>query len=145
VDTARERFAAARVARLASAATDGRPHLVPIVFVVAGETIYSAVDAKPKRTTALRRLANVAANPAVTILVDHYDDADWTALWWVRADGIGRVLDKADPEARHAVGLLAGRYPQYRRERPQGPVLAVEVERWSSWSAAKAPARSTNA
>src|SRR4051812_49360507 len=99
---ARRRFAAARVARLATADADGRPHLVPLVFVVAGETIYSAVDAKPKRTTALRRLANVAANPRVAALVDHYDE-DWAALWWVRADGTGRVLDAAGPEAREAV------------------------------------------
>ena len=132
---ARERFAAARVAHLATADQTGRPHVVPIVFATTGDTIYSAVDAKPKRTTALRRLANVADNPQVTVLVDHYDDADWNALWWVRADGIGRVLDPADAEARRAVELLAERYPQHRDEPPAGPVLAVDVRRWSGWSA----------
>ena len=130
---ARARFAAARVARLATAGADGRPHLVPVCFAVDGDTVYSAVDeVKPKATTRLRRLANVAENPAVSLLVDHYDD-DWNALWWVRADGHARVL----PEAPEAVALLAGRYAQYRAAPPRGPVLAVDVERWSGWSASQ--------
>jgi PPOX class probable F420-dependent enzyme len=132
---ARRRLAAARVARLATADADGRPHVVPFVFAVDGDTVWSAVDAKPKTTTALRRLANVAANPAVAVLADHYDDADWTALWWVRADGRGRVLDAEAPRARRAVELLAARYPQYREQPPAGPVLEIGVERWSGWSA----------
>jgi PPOX class probable F420-dependent enzyme len=130
---ARERFAAARVARLATADARGRPHLVPVVFAVDGDCIYSVVDAKPKRTTALRRLRNVAENPFVALLVDHYDDADWAALWWVRAEGRGRVLELDAPEARRAVELLRARYPQ---QRVVGAVLAVDVERWSGWSAA---------
>ena len=134
-EAARERFAAARVARLATADAAGRPHLVPMVFVLAGETIYSAVDAKPKRTDRLRRLANAAANPHVALLADHYDDADWTALWWVRADGVARVLAPEDEEAVRAVDRLVARYAQYREARPHGPVLAVDVERWSGWSA----------
>jgi PPOX class probable F420-dependent enzyme len=130
---ARARFAAARVARLATADAAGRPHVVPIAFAVAGDTIYSAVDAKPKRTRALRRLANVRENPAVSLLVDHWDEDDWAALWWVRADGRGRVIDSEDPEARRAVELLRERYPA---QRDAGEVLAVEVERWSGWAAA---------
>lgn len=129
---ARSRFAGARVARLATADATGRPHLVPIAFAVAGDTIYSAVDAKPKRTRALRRLANVRANPAVSLLVDHWDEDDWGRLWWVRADGRGRVLDAGDAEARRAVELLRERYP---RQRADGEVLAIEVERWSGWAA----------
>jgi PPOX class probable F420-dependent enzyme len=133
-EQARRRFAAATVAHLATADKRGRPHLVPFVFVVRGETIYSAVDAKPKRTTSLRRLANVAANPQVSALVDHYSE-DWDSLWWVRADGVARVLDGAQPEARDALGLLTARYHQYRHQPPGAPVLAIDVERWSSWSA----------
>jgi PPOX class probable F420-dependent enzyme len=132
---ARARFAAARVARLATADAAGRPHLVPIAFVVDGDTVYSAVDAKPKRTRALRRLANVRENPAVSLLVDHWDEEDWAALWWVRADGRGRVLDPEEPEAGHAVELLRERYP---RQRDAGEVLAVDVQRWSGWAAAGA-------
>jgi len=130
---ARERFAAARVARLATADAAGVPHLVPVVFAVAGDVVYTAVDAKPKRTTALRRLANVAANPRVALLVDHYEE-DWDALWWVRADGVARIVDDED-EARAAVALLAARYRAYRETPPPGPVIAVDVERWSGWSA----------
>jgi PPOX class probable F420-dependent enzyme len=130
---ARARFAAARVARLATADAAGCPHLVPIAFAVAEDTIYSAVDAKPKRTRSLRRLANVRENPAVSLLVDHWDEDDWSALWWARADGRGRVLDPEDPEARRAVELLRNRYPA---QRDAGEVLAVEVERWSGWAAA---------
>jgi PPOX class probable F420-dependent enzyme len=133
-DEARRQFAAARVARLATVGPDGRPHLVPITFVVVGDIVYSAVDSKPKRTTALRRLANVRENPRVAVLVDQYDD-DWSRLWWVRADGAGRVLDPADAEAGAAIGELARRYPRYRAERPAGPVLAIDVDRWSGWSA----------
>jgi PPOX class probable F420-dependent enzyme len=130
---ARTRFAAARVARLATADGAGRPHLVPVAFAVVEDTIYSAVDAKPKRTRALRRLANVRENPAVAMLVDHWDEDDWAALWWVRADGRGRVIDSEDPEACRAVELLRERYPA---QREAGEVLAVEVERWSGWAAA---------
>jgi PPOX class probable F420-dependent enzyme len=130
-EEARERFIATRVARLATADATGRPHLVPIVFAVEGDRIYSVVDAKPKRTGALRRLANVRENPAVAVLVDHYDE-DWSALWWARADGDARVLELDLPEARQAVALLAQRYPQQQAE---GAVLAVDVARWSGWSA----------
>lgn len=131
-DEARARFAASRVARLATADAAGRHHLVPIAFVVAGDTVYSAVDGKPKRTRALRRLANVRENPAVALLADNWDEGDWSALWWVRAEGRGRVLDAEDPEARRAVELLRERYP---RQREAGEVLAVAVERWSGWTA----------
>jgi PPOX class probable F420-dependent enzyme len=132
---ARRRFAQARTARLATADADGRPHLVPIVFALAGETIYHAVDAKPKRTRALRRLDNLAANPRAALLVDHYDD-DWNALWWVRAEGGARVLDVATDEGAEAIARLAERYAPYREQAPRGPVVAVDVERWAGWAAA---------
>jgi PPOX class probable F420-dependent enzyme len=131
-DESRRRFSQARVARLATASHDGRPHLVPIVFAVDGDVLYSAVDAKPKTTTALRRLANIAANPAVALLVDHYDD-DWAQLWWVRADGTARFADPA--ESDRALVLLTARYPVYETERPPGPVIAVDVDRWTGWTA----------
>jgi PPOX class probable F420-dependent enzyme len=135
-EEARRRFAQARVARLATAGTDGRPHVVPIVFAVAERSgqgvVYSVVDDKPKRTTALRRLLNVNENPRVSLLADHYEE-DWDRLWWVRADGRGRLLtDLGDPEAASAVALLRARYPQ---QRAVGTVLAVDVERWSGWAA----------
>jgi PPOX class probable F420-dependent enzyme len=134
---ARARFAAAPVARLATVGADGRPHLVPIVFAMSGsdDTVWTAVDdAKPKATRRLRRLANIAANPAVALLADHYED-DWTRLWWVRADGTASVLAPEDPAAARGLALLALRYPQYREAPPPGPVVAIAVARWSGWVA----------
>ena len=133
-DEARARFAAGRVARLATADGRGVPHVVSVCFAVDGEVVYSAVDRKPKRTTRLKRLANVAENAAVSLLVDHYEDEDWSRLWWARADGEGRVVGPHEPEAARALDLLASRYAPYRSERPEGPVLAVDVTRWSGWS-----------
>lgn len=130
---ARERFVAARVARLATVGNDGQPHLVPITFAVAGDVLYSAVDAKPKSGRRLQRLANIAANPQVCVLVDYYDD-DWTRLWWARADGRARVLDAG--AAPKAVDLLTRRYSVYVSEPPPGPVLAIEVGCWSGWASA---------
>lgn len=127
------RLTSARVARLATTDPDGRPHLVPIVFVVEGDTLYSAVDRKLKRSTRLRRIENARARPEVTILVDHYDD-DWRHLWWLRLRGRARVLDDGQERA-HALALLREKYPQYRSEPPDGPVLAVDVSDVRSWSA----------
>ena len=134
---ARRRLSEARVARLGTVAANGRPHLVPVVFAVDGDTIYFAVDDKPKRTTNLQRLRNIAANPAVSLLVDHYEE-DWTRLWWVRVDGTARVAD-GDAQSKHAVGLLVSRYPQYVRARPQGPVVAITIHRITGWTAAENP------
>jgi PPOX class probable F420-dependent enzyme len=127
------RLTSARVARLATTDPDGRPHLVPIVFALDSDTLYSAVDRKPKRSTTLRRIENARARPDVTILVDHYDD-DWSQLWWIRLRGRARVLDDG-PECEHALGLLREKYPQYRAEPPGPPVLAVDVTEVREWSA----------
>jgi PPOX class probable F420-dependent enzyme len=128
-----ERFAAARVARLATVGVGGRPHLVPIVFVVIDGVVWSAVDAKPKSTRSLRRLANIVADSRVSLLVDHYDD-DWAQLWWVRADGEAQVVDVGEAGTEAALDALAAKYPQYRSDRPAGPLVAVTVMRWSAWS-----------
>ncbi len=133
----RERFAAARHALLATADASGAPHIVPIVFALADETIYNAVDRKPKRTTQLRRIDNLHANPRAAVLVEHYSE-DWDELWWVRAEGTARVIAAADAEGEAALALLAERYERYRREPPPGPLVAIDVLRWSGWSASGA-------
>lgn len=134
----RHRVAAARVARLATLGTAGAPQLVPFCFVLeaGGDTLYSAVDDKPKRTRRLQRMRNAARDPRVSVLVDHYED-DWSRLWWARLDGRAREL-AAGAEAERALDLLAGKYPQYREHRPAGPVLRVDVDRWTCWEAAPA-------
>jgi PPOX class probable F420-dependent enzyme len=136
VDTARcwELLGSARVARFATVAPDGRPSIVPVCFAIGGQTIYHAVDHKPKTTRALARLEHVRSERRAALLADHYDDADWSALWWVRADGSARILDDG-AQTEHALDLLAERYPQYRERRPDGPVVALDVQRISGWSA----------
>jgi len=130
----RRRLVEARVAHLATADGKGRPHVVPITFAVDADTLYFAVDAKPKRSTDLKRLRNIAANPAVSVLVDHYED-DWERLWWVRVDGTARVV--ADPaQADSALALLAAKYEQYRGTPPPGPVVRIDIGRMSGWSSA---------
>jgi PPOX class probable F420-dependent enzyme len=124
------------VARLATVDADGRPHLVPIVFALVGETLYSAVDAKPKRSRTLQRIENARRRPDVTVLVDHYDD-DWTRLWWVRLRGRARVLDGGD-EATRALAALVAKYEQYREAAPGLPVLAVDIAAWRGWGAGAA-------
>jgi PPOX class probable F420-dependent enzyme len=126
------RLARSKVAHLATVSAEGRPHIVPIVFALDGETLYFAVDAKPKKTTNLARLKNIAANPAVSVLVDHYED-DWTSLWWVRADGTAHIVTGA-AEAEHAIDLLAERYQQYVTKRPGGPVVAIHIGRVTGWT-----------
>jgi PPOX class probable F420-dependent enzyme len=124
--TPAERFATARVARLATVTPDGAPHLVPIVFALVGDVISTAVDGKPKRTRKLRRLVNIAHEARVSVLADHYDDNDWSALWWVRADGRATITDEPEP-------ALIARYPQYAGTPPPGPFLRIHVEKWTRW------------
>ena len=119
----------ARVARLATVGPDGRPHVVPICFVVDGDTLYTAVDEKPKTTRRLQRLRDIEAHPEVCVLVDHYEE-DWSRLWWVRLRGTARIV-KDD----RVLPLLAQKYEQYRREPPGGPLIAVTIEDRREWAA----------
>lgn len=126
-------FASGTVATLATVRTDAAPHLVPVVFAVSGDTVYTAVDAKRKSTHRLRRLANIEANPRVSLLVDHYSE-DWGQLWWVRADGLATVHHDGEQMAI-GYGLLRAKYVQYERTALDGPVVAIAVAHWSSWHA----------
>jgi PPOX class probable F420-dependent enzyme len=133
-----ERFAGTPAAVLATLGPEGAPHLVPVVFAVhrgtdGVVTIYTAVDTKRKSTQKLRRLANIERDPRVSLLADHYDD-DWTQLWWVRADGQATTHYGGD-EMATGYALLRAKYHQYERIALDGPVVTVEVTRWSSWQA----------
>lgn len=137
-DEARERFAQARAATLATADAAGRPHLVPVTFALTGDVAVFAVDHKPKRSHRLKRLANIRANPALCLLVDEYDEEDWERLWWARADGTGRVLPPPEESAASAAyaRLLTRKYSrQYGPRPPQGPVVEITVGRWTGWRA----------
>ena len=130
---------ASRVARLATADDSGAPHLVPVTFALVDPVgggsvpmIVFAVDHKPKSTVALRRLANIAANPRVSWLVDHYED-DWERLWWVRADARAAVLDGAVRAV--AITALQAKYQQYQEFPPTGVVVGSTVTRVTGWQA----------
>ncbi|HEU4355209.1 MAG TPA: TIGR03668 family PPOX class F420-dependent oxidoreductase [Actinomycetota bacterium] len=128
---ARSRFAEARVARLGTVREDGAPHLVPFVFALEGDTLYSVVDQKPKGTTELQRLANIRVHPMVTALVDEYGES-WDRLWWVRVDGRAHVV-REGPDRERASELLVAKYAQYREEPPTGPAIIVDIDRWRCW------------
>ncbi len=134
----RVRFAEARVARLATVAEDGSPRLVPITFALVGEpgaadVIFTAVDHKPKATTALARLQRIEREPRVSLLVDDYT-GDWTNLWWVRVDAFAEVLT-AGTEWETGIVFLQRRYEQYRRNPPSQAVIRMVVGQWSGWAA----------
>jgi PPOX class probable F420-dependent enzyme len=140
VDSAecRRRFAEADHCYLATVRPDGTPHLVPVVHHLAaddrGDLVAFAVDAKPKRTTALQRLTNIRAEPRICLLADRYS-ADWDQLWWVRADAVAEIVDAGQPAAAEALARLAGKYVQYRGAPPAGPVVLATVRRWTGWAA----------
>jgi PPOX class probable F420-dependent enzyme len=123
----------ARVATLGTVRRDGSPHLVPCVFALADPLVYVPVDAKPKRTRSLTRLANLERDPRAVLLVDGWDE-DWSRLWWVRVDGRARVLDRSvdmDEPRR----LLLARYPQYTTPEELHPIIELHVDSWAGWSA----------
>jgi PPOX class probable F420-dependent enzyme len=121
-----------RVGHLATANADGRPHVVPVCYALAGDNLYITIDAKPKRGTPLKRLANIAENPAVAVVVDSYNE-DWRRLGWIMLRGRADVLADG-PEHDDAQALLRARYPQYRAMDLAGlPVIAVRVARITSW------------
>jgi PPOX class probable F420-dependent enzyme len=133
-EEALRRVGNARVGHLATVDRGSLPHAVPVVFAVTGNTIYWAVDRKPKSTRALKRLRNIRANPNVQLVADHYEE-DWSRLWWVRITGHARTVEDGD-EAERALIALAEKYPQYRTEPPTGPVVAIDIARVSAWESA---------
>ena len=128
-----ERFAQARVGHLATVREDGSPHLVPFVFVLQGDALYAVIDAKRKKRENVVRVENIRGDARVSVLVDHYEE-DWNRLWWIRADGLARVVDGGDDRDR-VVDLLAEKYRQYRKEPPTGPAIVIDVKRWGFWEA----------
>jgi PPOX class probable F420-dependent enzyme len=124
-------LASARVGHLATVTPANRAHLVPCCFVLDADTVYSAIDAKPKSTLMLRRLQNIESNSAASLLVDHYGE-DWDTLWWVRVDGNGRIVDDT-AERDVAIDLLVAKYEQYRALPVPGPVLAIDIDTWRTW------------
>ena len=134
-DEARARLGSARVGRMATVTPKYRPHVVPFVFALVERrsdlVAYWAVDRKPKRSTDLKRIRNLEANPAVEFVVDGYDE-DWERLWWVRCSGTARVV-VSETERRSALHALEEKYPQYGIYPPNGPVVAIDIETIDGW------------
>lgn len=130
----------ARVARLATADARGRPHVIPICFAVDGETIYTAIDEKPKRAAPrrLRRVRNIEANPRIALIVDHYEE-DWRRLRFALVTGTARIIDGGPGHAR-AIALLREKYPQYRAMRLEDrPVVKISPRAVVTWAAGEGP------
>jgi PPOX class probable F420-dependent enzyme len=126
----------ARVGRLATADASGQPLVVPVCYALDTDAahLYSAIDAKPKRTRQLRRLRNIGENPRVSVVVDEYDE-DWSRLRYVIVEG-GAAVIEAGPTREHAIDLLLEKYPQYLTlglAADRGPVVAIAVERIVAW------------
>lgn len=132
-DQQRRFLAAARVGHLATADRVGVPHLVPVCYVLAGETVYITIDEKPKRRDIpLKRVRNLLENPRFSFVVDRWNE-DWTRLGWVMLRGAAEILDSG-PEHDQAQELLRERYPQYRKMALDDlPVLALRIARATGW------------
>jgi PPOX class probable F420-dependent enzyme len=133
-DTERRFLAQRRIAHLATADARAVPHVVPVCFALSGDKVYVTIDEKPKRVSGaeLKRLRNIAENPAIAIVIDRYDE-DWSRLGWIMLHGRAEIL-AAGAEHDAAQALLRSRYPQLRAMRiAQQPVIAIRIQRSSSW------------
>ena len=130
----RRRVAQARVGRRATIGAAGTPHIVPVCFALDGERVVMVVDNKPKTTTELRRISNIRENPAVSLIIDQYEE-DWDELWWIRLDGHARIVPPDD----QFESLIAPLYEKYRGQYglhgPPGPAIVMDVDHWVGWSA----------
>lgn len=126
-----ERLAGAELAYLATVTPEQRPHVVPVTFAVVEDRVFTMVDHKPKTTRELQRLANIRANPAASLLADHYSE-DWGDLWWVRVDGTASIHDSGAVwvTAREALG---SKYRQYEERLPDGSAICLTIETIRFW------------
>ncbi|MEL0114438.1 MAG: TIGR03668 family PPOX class F420-dependent oxidoreductase [Rickettsiales bacterium] len=124
-----------RLGHLATADAGGMPHVVPVCYALHDETLYVALDEKPKRAAArsLKRVRNIEANPRAALVVDHYDDKDWSRLGWVMARGSAEIIEPG-PEHAEALAALRRRYSQYRdMTLEENPIIALRIERVTGW------------
>jgi PPOX class probable F420-dependent enzyme len=125
-----------RVGHLATADSQAGPHVVPVCYALAADMLYITIDQKPKGDPrALKRLRNIAANPAAAFVADRWNE-DWTRLGWVMLRGPAEIIEGGEGGAEHgrAQALLRSRYRQLAAMEIAGlPVIAIRIERVSSW------------
>lgn len=131
------RLQAARIARLATVDRDGHPHVLPVCFVVCGDRIYTAADAKPKKVAPgqLARVRHILSHDRVALVVDYYEE-DWEQLWYVLVRGHAALVPgQSSGERAHALALLRGKYPQYRAGLlpDDAPIIRIDIERVTGW------------
>jgi PPOX class probable F420-dependent enzyme len=125
-----------RVAHLATADAGANPQVVPVCFALVAQTIYIAIDEKPKVNDLrrLKRLRNIAENARVALVADHYDDDDWTRLGFVMLRARARVLEPGDAAHTDAIAALRKKYRQYREmSLEQRPVIAADITTVTTW------------
>ncbi|MBI2819859.1 MAG: TIGR03668 family PPOX class F420-dependent oxidoreductase [Acidobacteria bacterium] len=126
-----------RLAHLATADRHGKPLVVPLCFACHRQSIYGVVDEKPKKPSVsrLRRLRNIAENPQVALLVDHYEE-DWSRLSYILVEGRASELHSGNEHAS-ALRLLRRKYPQYRAMQLEDkPVIKISLRRVIYWKGA---------
>lgn len=127
-------LAGARVGRLGFLDERARPRVLPVTFARAGEALYSAIDEKPKRSSAgeLARVRYLRRRPYAALCVDRYDD-DWSRLAWVQLLGSVEIREPGDELL--AMRELGAKYAPYRERPPGGPLLRLDAERALHWRA----------
>jgi PPOX class probable F420-dependent enzyme len=128
-----------RVARLATVDAGGQPAVIPIVYAFDGVSLFTPLDAKPKRVAAdqLQRVRNINANPNVAVIIDSYSE-DWRRLAWVHVRGVARIITDGDEYAA-GITLLGEKYPQYEHMPLAGrPLIMIETTGIRSWRASDA-------
>ena len=138
LDDVRATLESARHGYLSTASAEGDPHLQPVVFQVVRDSVFIAIDEKPKTTLRLRRLTNIESNPKFALLVDHYDD-NWDRLWWILLRGPAAVLWPSEWDASEADAVIAALRAKYSPYESMGleerPLLKLTPDRVTRWSA----------
>jgi PPOX class probable F420-dependent enzyme len=128
---------AQKIGHLATTSASGEPHVMPVCFACDGARFYIAIDEKPKQPgRTLQRVRNIQATGRAALVIDRYDDRDWSRLAWLHVRGPARMLEPADPDHARIIARLRERYPQYRAMRLEdAPVIAIDIERVTAWGA----------
>jgi PPOX class probable F420-dependent enzyme len=140
----RQYLETAHLGRLATADTEGYPHVVPVCFALVDEHIVTPIDEKPQRVSPdeLRRSRDISENPRVALLVDHYAD-DWSQLGWIQVRGTAtHCAPDADAHASD-IAALRRKYDQYAdHDLENRPLIRIDSGSVRSWGTLERPNRS---